>query len=311
MKYFSDKEIGPKTRTSEVISHSVWIGIVSKVSALISKGAFGQSFPEMCHDGNGPIGTDAQTFRLALQSEIPDLEWPVRRPALNPNFNNSDEKLTPNFLTILDFIQFCHRHVAKPVQDSYHKFFNHYHLTFDIENGKNEFREYINRVFARNGIVFELQANGDIIRLAPPGLKEILEVVHFNSGDTKLDSMLCEAHRKFLNPDSSIRKEAVERLWDSWERLKTITNPRDKRKSMAELLDKAANESNFRSLLENEATLLTQIGNNFHIRHSEVNKIEIEDAAHWDYLFHRLLSMVLLLLKAVKYGAIDTHISIS
>jgi len=47
--------------------------------------------------------------------------------------------------------------------------------------------------------------------------------------------MLEEASRKALDPNPQTRREAVERLWHSWERLKTIENPNDKKKSITKL----------------------------------------------------------------------------
>ena len=134
-------------------------------------------------------------------------------------------------------------------------------------------------------------------RLAAPIIGEEFETIRFNTGDQKLDEILSDARKKYFSTDPSSHKEAVERLWDAWERLKTLENPNNKKKSIEKLLDKAATEKEFRELLEEEATKLTTIGNKFHIRHAEVGQIEIERVEHFDYLFHRLLSMILLLIK--------------
>ncbi len=92
------------------------------------------------------------------------------------------------------------------------------------------------------------------------------------------------------------RREAIERLWDCWERIKSLENPTDKKKSVAALLDKASSEPNTRILLEEEARKLTDIGNTFHIRHSEVTQIMISDNIMIDYLFYRLFTFIQLLL---------------
>jgi hypothetical protein len=297
MEYFSDKEKGPKPRTMETISPSAWGGIVAIVQSLVSTGGFGEHFPEICPDGAGPVGTDEQAFTLALRGEVPEIEWPLR---------TTEEKLyeivpfSPDALIVLDFVQFCYEYVAKPIQGGYHPFFQHHHLSFDTAQGKKDFREKVNRIFSRNGIAFELSEDGNIIRIAPPGLREELASSEFQTGDKILDQMLGEARRKFLNPDQGIRKEAVERLWDAWERLKSIDDPSNKKKSVTQLLNKAAIEPEFRELLEAEARKLTDIGNSFHIRHSEVTQTAIQYPPHLDYLFHRLLSMIILLLNTRK-----------
>lgn len=297
MEYFSDKERGPTPRVHEVISPSAWGGIVALVRSLISTGTFGYRFPETCPDGAGPVGTDENALALAVKAEIPDLTWPLQTATRAPGgFSWDEEPYAPDTLVILDFVEFCYQTVAKPVQLGYHKFFQHYHLSYDPEAGKQEFQDNINRIFARNGIAYELNPDGAVVRLAPAVLGESLTKVLFRTGDATLDQLLEESRRKFLNPDPAIRREAVERLWDAWERVKSLEDPKDKKRSISTLLDKAATESNFRLLLEEEARKLTDIGNSFHIRHTEVTQTQVTDSAHIDYLFHRLFSMVQLLL---------------
>lgn len=300
MEYFSDKERGPKARLEEAISPTVWGGIVAVVQSRISGGAFGFQFPEACPDGCGTIGTDNQAFAAAAKAEIPQLKWPLKATKMEEGGILSPEvPYSPEALVVLDLVQFCYTHVAKPIQRDYHSYFQHHHLSFDAEAGREDFREKMNRIFSRNGLAYELKDNGDIIRLAPPGLREELQCAVFNTRDSALNQMLEEARRKFLDRDRTVRREAVERLWDAWERLKSIENPSNKKDSITRLLDRAASEPKFRDLLEKEARELTDIGNSFRIRHSEVKQTAIQKSSHFDYLFHRLLSMLLLLLKAM------------
>ena len=91
------------------------------------------------------------------------------------------------------------------------------------------------------------------------------------------------------------------KAWDAWERLKTLEHA-DKRTSVSLLLDKAASEPNFRRLLEEEARDLTETGNNFRIRHSEINRAPIDTSEQVDYLFHRMFAMIRLLLKKTARG---------
>ena len=82
-------------------------------------------------------------------------------------------------------------------------------------------------------------------------------------------------------------------------------NDRDRQRKKATvkaLLDKGAQEPPFRQLLEAEAGTLTAIGNDFMIRHTETTKTPVSDSAHVDYLFHRMFSMIRLLLKASNRG---------
>jgi hypothetical protein len=109
--------------------------------------------------------------------------------------------------------------------------------------------------------------------------------------------MLEEARRKFINPNEAIRREAVERLWDAWERIKTLEEPDDKKMSIDLLFKKAASDPDILQMINDEGRALTSIGNKFHIRHTEIGQIMISDSDHLDYLFHRLFAMVWLLLR--------------
>ena len=299
MEYFSDKEIGPKARVENQLAPAVWAGIVAHIQSLIATGAFGEHFPEVCPDGAGPIGTDMRAFSQALQAEIADIEWPLKVRKEQGGVFSEEEPYAPDTIVALDLIQFCYMHVAKPIQGSYHSFFQHHHLTFDTETGQQEFKETINRIFSRNALGYELDDYGSIKRLSSPIIGEQFESMRFDTGDRKLDELLEDARKKYLSPNPSVHREAVERLWDAWERLKTLENPSNKRESATKILDKAASEKKFRELLEEEAKKLTDIGNSFHIRHSEINQTEIERMEHFDYLFHRLLSMILLIMNTI------------
>src|SRR6185436_10959217 len=105
------------------------------------------------------------------------------------------------------------------------------------------------------------------------------------------------ARQKFLNRSIDVRRESLEKLWDAWERLKTLEPGRDKRESAGRLLDRASGEPALRARLEHEARELTEIGNTFMIRHTEVDKVPVVASAHIDYLFQRMFSMIRLLLK--------------
>jgi len=190
-----------------------------------------------------------RAFTLALRASHPDINWPL----------SSDE--VPPTTAILDLVEFCHQAVGKPIEVNYHSFFRHSHLRFDAEEGQAAFRDQINRVLARNGLAYELQPNGLVRRLAPPVLREALGSTQFRTGDAELDSMLGAACAKFLDPDPDIRKESLEKLWDAWERLKTIEPGKDKKASLATLLGNAAPEPKFREALDAEGAELTRIGN--------------------------------------------------
>jgi len=84
-------------------------------------------------------------------------------------------------------------------------------------------------------------------------LQEDLAVSVFRTGDPTLDGLLEASRQKILNRSLDVRRESLEKLWDAWERLKTLEPGRDKRESAGRLLDKAVAEPTMRARLEQEA----------------------------------------------------------
>lgn len=297
--YFSDRENGPIARTEEMITPQVWAAIVATVQGLINSGAFGQRFPERCADGQAVCGCDETAFGAAVVGEIRGLEWPLQTAKnVEEGFSFQWMPFAPDTLLVLDFVAFVHAMVAKPIQREYHKGLRHDHLAFDQEAGQEEFRETINRYFARNGLAFEMQPTGRIVRLLPPVIDLALRRTVFNTGDRTLDVLLEEAKTKFSDPNPLIRREALERLWDSWERLKSLADPSNKKNSIHLILTAVTAEPALYARLDAEAHELTSIGNDHLIRHYEINQKPVVEPDHVDYLFHRLFAMIQLMLRA-------------
>lgn len=300
--YFSDRENGPRARTEQFISPVVWAGVVATVQALINSGAFGLHFPERCPDGQAICGCDQDAIAASVVAEMPGLTWPLETSRLvDDSFLKQREPFAPDTLLILDFVEFVYASVAKPIPGKHHDFFNHHHFTFDQPPGQEEFRATVNRIFSRNGVAFEMLSTGRIVRVLPPVLGEELKRTIFRTGDRTLDNMLDECRIKFSDRNPLVRREALERLWDGWERIKSLADPSDKKKSIKIILDATSAEPSLRERLESEAIELTSIGNSHLIRHSEVNQVPVIDVDQVDYLFHRLFAMIQLVLR--KKGA--------
>ena len=287
MTYFSEREKGVLPREKEEIDYRVWEGVEALVDGRINYGSFGASYPTKCPDGEGITGSDGDAVWRAIHAEIPNL---YHQQVGNP----------PRTMDILDMIEFCWRCIGKPTHKVYNKYCKHPHyLDFNIEEGRNEFRADINRIFRCNGLVYELTEYGQIERLPPPVLREELVSVQFRTGDNDLDGLLETARRNFFDPDEATRREALKALWDAWERLKTLGSGSDKKSQAKALLDDTAGSSSskFRNALEQEAKELTSIGNTFQIRHSETNQERLTRSEHVDYLFHRLFALIHVILR--------------
>jgi hypothetical protein len=245
------------------------------------------SFPITCEDAPITIGCNASAFWKVADAHLPDWRQHDGEP--------------PPTLAILDFLEFCYERVAEPTQIGYHDFFRHHHLRFDRDLGREHFRRDVNLILARNGLAYELEASGEIKRIPPLVLREAVRTV-FSIGDAELDALLNQAVVKYLSPGLGKRRESLEKLWDAWERLKTLENPSNKKVSVETLFQKAIPAPELRQVVNSDGEALTAIGNGFMIRHSEVGKVPIERSEDIDYLFHRLFALVRLLLHATGRG---------
>ena len=304
MRYFSERETGEMSRESEEISSNVWRGLLAAVRSRDADGSFGARYPDICPDGTFVCGANMGMFDDALRAEIPRIANLIDQ--MYPQFTRTTlaaldmPDIQPSTLDILDLIEFCWKGVGKPIRRSNHSFFSHYHLAFDEEAGRSEYRDEVETIFRRNGIAYVLREDGRVERLASPVFQHALVQSESHTGDAEFNRLLSTAQRKFLDPRPEMRREALESLWDAWERLKTLDGEGDKRAQTQAMLDNAAGTSSpkFRDALESEAVELTNIGNSLRIRHSETNQEVLATNEHMDYLFYRLYSLVQLVLKS-------------
>lgn len=269
----------------------LWGGLAGLIQTGIDDGSFGHRFPEMCPDGLGPCGCDELRFAQVLLAELPGVQWPL-----------SDEG-PPEAPVVLDLLEFCARAVGEPIAVSFHPFFGHSHLRWDREAGLTRFVEDVNVLLARNGLAFTLTEQGRAQRVLPDEVAIPLGGAVFDTKDEETDQLLELARSRIMSPKPEDRRDALEKLWDAFERLKTLEPGPDKRERAQRLLERAAAPgTGFRHLLDEEVRALTRIGNSFRIRHSETTQESLESLERVDYLFARQFAFIRLLLNATGRG---------
>ena len=308
MKYFSDKEGVNNGSISFRVSANVWNGIAVIVNSLIGNNLLAKDFPKQCPDGNGICGVDEQSFYIAVFSVISgakdflptfgEISYLSQDALQFPFDSDSDDGDKQERFTydVLDFIEFVYQHINDVQNGPYHDFFRHYELKFpNSTNGRKKFLLDVNEILERNHIGFKLTDKGTIQRMVDEVLLYPLDVKIEEPG---LEVLMEDALMRFQCPKSAERRIALEKLWDAYERLKTIKKPEDKKKSSDIILSNASLGNNaFKEILEQECHCLTNIGNTFQIRHFEMNKEQIISDNHLDYLFYRMYSLISLLLK--------------
>lgn len=312
MKYFSDKEGVNNGSISFRISANVWNGIAVIVNSLIGNNLLAKDFPKQCPDGNGIYGVDEQSFYVAAfavisgtQNLLPQNGGDIQYLSTNSPFDISfeSEEIEKNEVRftydVLDFIEFTYRHINDVQNGAYHDYFKHYELRFPGTTvAKEIFVSDINEIFERNFIGFKLYDDGSIQRIVD---EVLLHPICSSNMEPRLEALIQNAIDKFRSPRLDERRIALEKLWDAFERLKTIEIPEGKRKKQsADLLLSKASFGNvpFKDVLENECKALTDIGNQFQIRHFEKYTEQIASEEHLDYLFYRMYSLISLLSRA-------------
>lgn len=293
-EYFSDKELGSRERSSEEISVAVWNSIIATYHQFVGNCALAGNFPDECPDGQVVCGCNRNLLEDVLKGEIPDLSLP-----LNKIYEEDD---LPNKYAILDFLQFLCKNIKDPTEIGHHDYYRHNHYSFS-DHGvfKTQFRERINTIFSRNGIVFFLDEDGQIKRSIPKSMAKIITDIRFDTGDKRLNELLETAYSKFVLPRPESRIESLEKIWDAFERLKTYFEE-NKKSSGNTLIDVVSeNNSLFSEYIKREfKDELTSIGNKFQIRHFERDKVKLESNLHIDYLFYRMSSLIHLCVESLK-----------
>ncbi|PWK07036.1 AbiJ-NTD4 domain-containing protein [Tumebacillus permanentifrigoris] len=285
-EYFSDRELGRRDLRSETLSLAVYKGIVGLYKKYEKN--FSAEHPNYCDDPNGRVfGTNINLLESAIQAQIPNMETPI----WIDRYEKDDDV---DKYALLDFVEFCYSRIVDIEQGDYHRFFNHYHLEFlDTHYEREKFRTEVNQIFSRNGIVFYLDTDGMVKRYLPTQLDEVLQNLNVKSNDKDLNELVNAAIENIRKPKEFDRQIALEKLWDAFERIKTFYNPSNKKASATTLVTNiAAGTSQFDTLLDTEFIALTNIGNNFQIRHFETGKIKITTMKQIDYLFYRMVALI-------------------
>ncbi|HDX9511354.1 hypothetical protein COJ67_03130 [Bacillus thuringiensis] len=282
-QFFSDRECGAKELKSEEITVPIYNGVVGIFNKYRKN--FSKHFAETCPDNNAVFDTDERLLNAAIKAQIPNMELPV-----NIKYNGEDV----DKYALLDFIEFCYMNITDVQNNNYHSFFQHYHLSFpSTTNEKERFREEVNQIFARNGIVFYLDSDSTIKRHLPMQLDSILQNLNIKSKDNDLNQLINLAIENIRKPQETQRQFALEKIWDAFERVKTFYDPNNKKASAQTLVANiSSGTKDFDIILDTEFKQLTTIGNKYYIRHFETNKTKINSMKLVDYLFYRMIALI-------------------
>lgn len=279
--FYSDRVNGAVARTHEELPEATSDGLQALVQRRIDADFLAEEFPSYCSDGNGIEGTNNFSIGPDITALVPGATWPLWEKE-------------PDDATLFDIIEYVGQRVSKPSNGHYHSFMRHYELNFDQAAGRAQFRAEVNQLLSRGGTVYEMNSQMQIERVGSAEVQTALRSLRPDTGDSTLDQLLETARRLYLSRNPADRASAIEKLWDGFERLKTLDDPSDKKRSISALLAHISDPA-IRALIDEEMSDLTKIGNSFQIRHYEVGKHPIPTDAQ-DYIATRMVSVIVYLL---------------
>lgn len=255
--------------------------------------------PLECSDGDNWCGLDVTDFETTLKYEIPSLyrsyDGHVGCPGCHHNVFDSEAHFDEyDQYALLDLIEYYAINCRDIEETGYHSFFRHKHIKFlSTDNVFKSFQKDINTVFTRTGLLYHLTDQKIVERVVEHGVvTPDLETKINRVPEQGLRSLLQEAINKYKLPSPLSLKDATEKIWDAFERLKTYY-PGDKKQSVEKLIDLMSHsEPYYIDLYTKEFSTLTKIGNELTIRHHETNKISIDDNRYYEYLFCRCMSLI-------------------
>ena len=165
------------------------------------------------------IGVSDWDLNTTIKYLIPDLYYDVyefrpRRGLIRPKYNQ---------YALLDYIEFVAKNIRTIAEVQTSSDGLDVLIFDDSEKDFRLFREEINNIFSITGLQYNLTLEKKIERLT--SYDEIVEssfdqvsIVH----ESGLRQLLFEAVQLYKNPRPDINKLALDKVWDAFERLKTI-----------------------------------------------------------------------------------------
>jgi hypothetical protein len=291
--FFSDRVNGPVPRTDSTLPVGTANGLVSLVTGKIAQDWFASAFPLKCEDGNGVAGTDEDGLTDNMCALIPRLRVPLNLNGAAP----ADDDV------VFDLLEYSAHRVVGIRSRKFHSYWRHDDLSFDGSVGPAEFRAEVNEMLGRGGVAYEMNSDGEIRRLGSRELRQAVDRLPVSgTGDAELEILFEQSRRYYFSRKADERQIALEKLWDAFERVKTIDTQRGSKKIGVSAILGRIEPALLRDAVEREMRELTSLGNAFKIRHFETDKVSVPPEAT-DYLMTRMSALVVFLLE--RLGRLD------
>ena len=282
VKYFS-KRNKPYEKDLSLNFWTAWLSIMRDFG---NRNYFCENFPNYC-SGSFPTEYSSEKIQQKIFSELGELEF----DSFETKYLSQEQ--------MLDLIEFFYCYISKPIDSWYHQYCGSNHpKSYDRSIGRYEYTIEVNKLFERFNHPYKMQ-KGEIKLIGSPTLDAPLISLELEIDDEHLKGLIEQAISKFYERRNSEKYIALRLIVDAFERVKTLEGG-DKKKSISKIISKI---SPFKYVQENlvaDLRELTDVANNFCIRHHEISKKPIDDSDMIEFLFYLYFNYVRLILK--KYN---------
>lgn len=155
----------------------------------------------------------------------------------------------------------------------------------------------INRLFKNFNIPLQLK-KGKIIKSGDIVFDKIYDICDFDivKKDPDLLKLLNESIKHFIEPNHYDIDTALEKIANALERIKTLMDSKNKKLSIQKTIELLSADEDLRKFVDKHLKILTEISNNFTIRHKEKNKKNIDSEEYKEFLFYEYFNVIRLLL---------------
>ncbi|MGQ1348545.1 AbiJ-NTD4 domain-containing protein [Acinetobacter baumannii] len=298
---YTQRTLGSKPRINDEITLPLWKGIISFLEKMERKNFFAEAYPEGCMDNPADVwSTDPN--KLSNELEIyTNLTWPLKSTKEPKEFWEDSQPYVPTKYEIFDALEFLYYKVSTPSNGFYHTFCRHYHLNFTKDQvAKTEYSNEINGFFAATGMIYEFNPmNGHVETIVGEETKQLIyNALSGKMMDSDYHEMLEDACLKITNFRIDVAYQALEKLWDAYERLKCYFDPKNQKEkniSASRIVGLFSDNGLFQKEVEEEMRKITMLGNSLRIRHSETYQLKLTDHRQIHYLFRRCLALIVLI----------------
>jgi hypothetical protein len=243
--------------------------------SFINEGYLQESLGYECTD----TGFNAGTCSIDLQGEI---LLTLNKPHLLPfpgSINNWSED------DLFDVIEFIYQNISKPTEKYFHDWNNcGIHATkFNQEQGRNEYRDKINRILNKYDQGFSLSPHGEVISIPDAHIAPLLDASIPSTDKPNVVNLVEFAIHKFYHRRASLDDQRVAV------------------RSLVDVLEYLRPQAKAVLIMKKDEADLFEIANRFGIRHHKEDQQKEYDYAIWyPWMFQYYLAAIHAILRLIE-----------